>query len=233
MADATPPPMDFTAALRGRAEIQVIAEIKKASPSRGVLAPDLDPVSIARAYARNGAAAISVLTEEPHFHGSLDFLGAIKQGLDGPGPPLLRKDFILEPYQLYESRAYRADALLLIVAALSNAELRELLGLAGDLGLQCLVEVHTVEEVGQAVEAGAKVIGINNRDLRTFKTTLETTAKVRPHIPQGCIVVSESGIANREDVARLAAMGVHAVLIGEALVTAPDPGTKLREFLRS
>ena len=231
MATAEPPPLDFAAALRGRAEIQVIAEVKKASPSRGLMAPDLDPVAIARAYARNGAAAISVLTEEPHFHGSLDHLVAIKQGLDGAGPPLLRKDFILEPYQVYESRAYRADALLLIVAALTEAELRAQLGLAGELGLQCLVEVHTAEEAGRAVEAGAQVIGINNRDLRTFKTTLQTTAEVRPSIPEGCVVVSESGIVGREDVARLAGWGVDAVLIGEALVTAPDPGAKLREFL--
>ena len=224
------PPLDFAAALRAPG-VSVIAEVKKASPSRGVMAPDLDPVAIARTYACNGAAAISVLTEEPHFQGSLDFLPAIKAGLDSGGPPLLRKDFILEPYQVYESRACQADALLLIVAALTDADLRELLGLSAELGVQCLVEVHEEEEAHRAVAAGAQVIGINNRDLRTFETALETTAGVRPHIPEGRVVVSESGIAGREDIARLAGWGVDAVLIGEALVTSPDPGAKLREFL--
>ena len=229
-AEGAAPTLDFASALRGPG-IQVIAEIKKASPSRGVMAPDMDPVALARSYACNGAAAISVLTEEPHFQGRLEFLGAIKAALAGQCPPLLRKDFILDPYQVYESRAYQADALLLIVAALGRGQIQELLGLAGELGLHCLVEVHTLEEAGQAAEAGAKIIGINNRNLSTFQTSLETTEKVRRHIPEGPIVVSESGIRSREDVTRLAAWGVNAFLIGEALVTAPDPGAKLREFL--
>ncbi len=229
-AASTPPPLDFTAAL-GAPGMQIIAEIKKASPSRGVMAADLDPIATAETYARNGAAAISVLTEEPHFHGNLDLLAAIKAGGCEDGPPLLRKDFILEPYQVYESRAYRADALLLIVAALTDTELQELLSLAHELGLQCLVEAHTVEEAKTAVAAGARVIGINNRDLHTFETHLETTAAVRPSIPDGCLVVSESGIRSRADVELIGSWGVDAVLIGEALVTSAEPGAKLREFL--
>ena len=225
-----PDPLDFASALR-RSGVQVIAEVKKASPSRGVMAGDLDPVTTAKTYAANGAAAISVLTEEPHFRGSIDFLPAIKEALGGGGPPLLRKDFILEAYQVYESRAYQADAVLLIAAALTNQELCDLLALSKRLGLQCLVEVHTVEEAHQAVASGAQVIGINNRDLHTFKTSLETTGQVRPHIPADRVVVSESGIATRQDVQRLAGWGVNALLIGEALVTAPDPGAKLRELL--
>ena len=195
------------------------------------MAPDLDPVATAEAYAHNGAAAISVLTEAPHFHGSLDFLPAIKERLGVQCPPLLRKDFILESYQVYESRACRADALLLIVAALTDGELEGLLGLSGELGLQCLVEVHSADEAARAADVGAEVIGVNNRDLRTFKTALQTTAEVRPHIPEGRLVVSESGIATRDDVTRLAGWGVDAFLIGEALVTSPEPGAKLREFL--
>ncbi|MEE9286029.1 MAG: indole-3-glycerol phosphate synthase TrpC [Dehalococcoidia bacterium] len=225
-----PPPLDFAGALRAPG-IQVIAEVKRASPSRGAIAPDADPVAVARAYAAAGAAAISVLTEEPHFNGRLDFLPAIKEGLDGPGPPLLRKDFIVEPYQVYESRAYRADALLLIVACLPDGELEELLGLARRLGLQCLVEAHTEDEARRAVDAGAEVIGINNRDLSTFETSLETTRRVRPVIPQDRVIVSESGIGSPEDVACLAAWGVDAFLIGEALMTAADPRARLREFL--
>lgn len=224
-----PPTLDFTTALSAPG-IHIIAEVKKASPSKGVMAAGLDPAVIARTYAANGAAAISVLTEEPHFQGKLEYLGAIKKALNHGGPPLLRKDFVLDPYQVYESRAHEADALLLIVSALADAELRDLLALAGEIGLHCLVEVHDEEEAGRAVKAGARVIGINNRDLRTFKVNLETTARVRPCIPPGRVVVSESGIATRADVLRLAGWGVNAALIGEALVTAPDAGARLREL---
>lgn len=229
-AEKAPAGGDFIAALR-EPGIQIIAEVKKASPSRGIMAPDLDPVVLAAAYATNGAAAISVLTEEPHFQGSLEFLVAIKQGLGSRCPPLLRKDFILEPYQIYESRAWQADALLLIVAALTDDQLDDLLGLSGQLGLHCLVEVHSLEEVDRALAHKAEIIGINNRDLRTFETSLATTEALRAHIPEGRFVVSESGVGSQEDVARLAGWGVDALLIGEALVTAPDPGGKLREFL--
>ena len=229
-AEAAPPALDFAEALRAPG-VQVIAEVKKASPSKGEMAPDLDPGAIARTYAAHGAAAISVLTEEPHFRGRIDFLDAIKEGLDGAGPPLLRKDFILEPYQDFESRAHRADALLLIVAVLSDGELQELLGLSRHLSMEALVEVHDAAEAARAVAAGAEVIGINNRDLRTFHTSLETTGQVRPSIPPGKVVVSESGISTRAEVLKVAGWGVDACLVGEALVTAKDPGAKLEEFL--
>jgi len=223
------PALDFAKAFSGPG-MAVIAEVKKASPSKGVMAGSLDPVTIAKVYAASGAAAISVLTEEPHFQGKLDYLTDIKAALGLKGPPLLRKDFILDPYQVYEARAYCADTLLLIVAALADTQLTEMLVLARSLGMEPLVEVHDIEEAGRAVALGAKVIGINNRDLRTFKTSLATTRFVRPHIPQDRIVVSESGISSREDVAMLAGWGVDAMLVGEALVTAADPTAKLREL---
>ncbi len=229
LAAAQPKALDFARALQGPV-VRVIAEVKKASPSRGVMAAELDPATIAKVYASNGAAAISVLTEEPNFQGKLEFLTDIKAALKGQGPPLLRKDFILQPYQVYEARAYRADALLLIVAALTSIELRGLLALSRQLGMEPLVEVHDADEAGQAVAAGARVIGINNRDLRTFKTSLETTKQVRPHLPSGVVVVSESGISTAEQVRQMAGWGVNAVLVGEALVTAPDTGAKLREL---
>ena len=228
-AASQPPALDFVKALSGPG-LAVIAEVKKASPSKGVMAGSLDPVAIAKVYAAGGAAAISVLTEEPHFQGKLEYLTDIKAALGSKGPPLLRKDFILEPYQVYEARAYRADTLLLIVAAMADTQLAELLGLARELGMEPLVEVHDVEESERAVALGARVIGINNRDLRTFKTSLATTGLVRPHIPPDRIVVSESGISTREDAAMLAGCGVQAVLVGEALVTAADPAAKLREL---
>ena len=224
-----PKALDFPKALSGPG-VKVIAEVKKASPSRGVMAGTLDPGAIAKTYADGGAAAISVLTEEPHFRGKLEYLTDIKAALAFKGPPLLRKDFILEPYQVYEARAYCADTLLLIVAALPDELLLELLGLARELGMEPLVEVHDVEEAGRAVAAGARVIGINNRDLRTFKTTLATTGLVRPHIPLDRIVVSESGISTPDEVALLSAWGVNVILVGEALVTAPDVAAKLREL---
>lgn len=230
-AKDSPPAVDFRAALRRPGGIGIIAEFKRASPSHGPIAPDADPVAVARSYARAGAAAISVLTEEPSFMGSVDHLLTIKRALGKSCPPLLRKDFIIDPYQVYESRAYRADALLLIVACLSDGQLQDLLGLSRELGLGCLVEVHTEDEAGRAAGCGAQIVGINNRDLRTFVTDLETTRRVRPAIPQGKTVVSESGIKSRADVARLTSWGVHALLIGEAFMASPDPGAKLREFL--
>lgn len=224
-----PPALSFLKALQAPG-MQVIAEVKKASPSKGVMAGTLDPVAIAKVYARGGAAAISVLTEEPHFQGKLEYLTDIKAALEDKGPPLLRKDFILEPYQVYEARAYRADALLLIVAALTDSALGELLALTHELGMEALVEVHEAEEAARATALGAQVIGINNRDLRTFKTSLATTGAVRPLIPAGRVVVSESGISTSDEVSMLAGWGVKAILVGEALVTAADPAAKLREL---
>lgn len=220
-------PLDFAAALHGD-QIRLIAEVKRASPSRGILCPDFEPVTLATRYAQGGAAAISVLTEENYFGGSLDHLVAIREVVD---LPLLRKDFILDPYQVYEAAAYGADALLLIVAILSQEQLTELLSLSHSLGLECLVEVHNEAEVNRAVTSGAGVIGINNRNLRTFSVDINTTRRLHPLLPRGQIVVSESGIRSHQDVMKLKQWGINAVLIGEALVTASDIPAKMKEFL--
>ena len=220
-------PLDLALALKGT-QTRLIAEVKRASPSRGVLRPDFNPVELAQKYAEGGAAAISVLTETNYFDGSIDHLAAIREEIR---LPLLRKDFIFDPYQVYESRAYGADALLLIVAILSQGQLEELLSLSHNLGLSCLVEVHRQGEVERALGSQAKIIGINNRDLTTFTIDINTTRRLLPLIPQGRIVVSESGIRNRSDVAKLKSWGVNAVLVGEALVTAGDVVTKVRELI--
>ncbi len=221
---------NFAAALRGD-DIRLIAEVKKASPSKGLLRPDLDPVKLARTYAQSGAAAISVLTEERYFQGSLEHLSAISKELERRKIPILRKDFILDPYQVYESRAYGADALLLIVAILSDEQLAELLQLSHKLGMKCLVEVHDQAELERALLSGAQIIGINNRDLKTFAVDLSTTRRLRPLVPHDRIVVSESGIRNGGHVQMLREWGVDAILVGEALVTAGDVAKKVREFL--
>jgi len=207
----------------------IIAEVKKASPSKGVIRADFDPLAIATRYAENGAAAISVLTEERYFQGHLDYLAKIRGRV---GVPLLRKDFVFDPYQLYEARAYGADAALLIVAILEDAQLAELLWLTDELNLAALVEVHTRDELDRALAAGARTIGINNRDLRTFRTTLETSEELARHVPSGGIIIAESGIEGTADIERLERGGIHAFLIGETLMKAPDPGAKLAEILR-
>jgi indole-3-glycerol phosphate synthase len=194
-----------------------------------LLCPDFDPVRLAGIYDSNGAAAISVLTD-PRFQGELDHIVQIKQAGAFQRAPLLRKDFIFGPYQVYEARAVGADALLLIVAILSLRQLEELLALSRKLRMQCLVEVHNSAELQTALDAGAEIIGINNRDLRTFQTDLAVTEELSPLIPQGKIIVSESGINSRQHVERLAQMKVNAVLVGEALVTAPDVAEKVREL---
>jgi len=220
-------PLDFAHALEGT-HIRLIAEVKRASPSRGILRPDFDPVELAKKYAQGGAAAISVLTEANYFEGNIDHLAAIREEIN---LPLLRKDFIFDPYQIYESRAYGADALLLITAILSQKQLEELLSLSHDLGLSCLVEVHNENEVERAVSSQAKIIGINNRDLATFTIDINTTRRLLPLIPPGTIIVSESGIKSRSDVEKVKEWGVNAVLIGEALVTADDIIAKMRELI--
>jgi indole-3-glycerol phosphate synthase len=226
-AESARQPSPFAPALTGE-KLRVIAEVKKASPSRGLFDADMDPVARARVYAEGGAAAISVLTEPKHFLGDVAFLGRIREGLEGAGiacPPLLRKDFLFEPYQVYEARAAGADAVLLIVAILSNGLLADLMALAGGLGLGTLVEVHDEQEVERALQAGARAIGINNRDLRTFHTDLAVTTRLRPLIPAGTAVVSESGISSTADAASLRGQGVDAVLVGESLMKAGDvPG---------
>jgi indole-3-glycerol phosphate synthase len=223
-AEAAPPPRNFLAALRAPG-VSLIAEVKKASPSKGLLCPDFDPVRLARAYAANGAAAISVLTDERFFQGSLDDLRAVREVVD---VPVLRKDFVVDAYQVYEARAAGADAVLLIVAALEDERLHALHALIGELGMTALVEVHNAAEVERALALQPRLIGVNNRDLRTFHVTLDTTAALRPRVPEGVILVAESGIHTPEDVTRLAALGVDAMLVGEALVTARDVGEKVR-----
>lgn len=220
-------PLDFAHALSGD-RLKLIAEIKKASPSRGLLCPDFNPVELAKTYAQSGAAAISVLTEVNHFQGSLDYLEAVREEVS---IPLLRKDFIFDPYQVYESATYGADALLLIVAILSQEQLEELLALSRHLGLGCLVEVHNENDVEKALLSGAEIVGINNRDLSTFNVDINTTRRLRPLIPEGRIVVSESGINNRADIKKLKEWGVNAVLVGEALVTASNIPAKMEELI--
>ena len=224
-----PPPLDFASALRGD-RIQLIAEVKKASPSRGIIRPNFDPVEIARTYANNGASAISVLTEARYFHGSLTHLKDIRNAL-GNRLPLLRKDFLCDSYQIYESRAYGADSLLLIVAILKPEKLQELLELSHELKMSCLVEVHNEAEVEIALRNRAGIIGINNRDLKTFTVDLTTTERLRPLIPPDRIVVSESGIKDRSDMEKLKKCGVDAVLIGASLMSAPDIAVKMKELL--
>jgi len=223
-------PLNMAGALMGDS-VRIIAEMKKASPTRGVLRPDFDAVELATAYADNGAAAVSVLTNADHFQGSIEHLAAAHGVLRPRGIPVLRKEFIFDDYQVFEARAHGADAILLIVGMLSSERLAELMDLAQRFWLQCLVEVHDEEELKVALDAGAEIVGINNRDLRTFKTDLAVTERLARLIPAGGIIVSESGIHGREDIRCVREAGAHAVLIGEALVTAGDPGAKLRELL--
>ncbi len=222
------PRRDLEGALRASG-FTIIAEVKRASPSKGLLCPDFDPVRLARAYARGGAGAISIITDEPFFRGSLEYLAAVREAVD---LPLLRKDFILDPIQIEEARAFGADAVLLIVAALSPEDLRELLAYTRRLGLSALVEVHHEEELEVALSAGAPVIGINNRNLHTFEVSVETTFRMLKAVPKGRPVVSESGLSDPGTLKRLAEAGVAGALIGEALVKSPDPEYLLKSWLK-
>ena len=206
----------------------IIAEVKKASPSRGVIRADFDAVAIARAYERGGARALSVLTDAPYFQGSLAYLDAIRRVV---ALPLLRKDFLLDPYQVHEARAFGADAVLLICAILDDGSLRDLAALARSLELDALVEVHSRAELERAMACGATLIGINNRDLRTFVTRLEVAETLAPTAAGGATIVAESGLKTVADLERLEVAGVRAFLIGETLMTARDPGAALRSLL--
>lgn len=218
----------FGAALKSNTNIRIIAEIKKASPSLGVIREDFNPVEIARLYEANGASAISVLTDENFFQGSLSYLTAVKKSVN---LPVLRKDFIIDPYQIYEARFAGADAILLIAAILSKEKIQRFLELANALDMDCLVEVHSELELKMVLQTDANIIGINNRDLTTFKTDLETTIRLRPMIPVGKIVVSESGIKKRTDIEKLMKNGVNSVLVGEILMKSDDIPHKLHELL--
>lgn len=234
MAEAREERRDFAAALAPGAdpgapqELRVIAELKRASPSRGLMRQDYRPCEIALGYASAGASALSVLTEEQHFLGSTHDLTEVRHAVD---IPVLRKDFILESYQVYESVAAGADALLLIVAALPDHDLRSLLGLCKQFRIAALVEVHTEAELDRAIEAGAQIIGVNNRNLKTLEVNLETSFQLRAKMPRGCLAVSESGIKTSADLRRIRDAGYNAVLIGERLLTQPDPGKALRQLL--
>ena len=221
------PTRDFLRAI-SQEHLQLIAEVKKASPSKGLLCPDFDPVRLASDYAASGAAAISVLTEVNHFQGSLEYLNLIRNEVN---LPLLRKDFIFDEYQVYESAAFGADALLLIAALLDQAELMALLKLSQGLGMDCLVEIHDEDELETALSSDARIIGINNRNLNTFEVDINTTRRLMPFIPVDTIVVSESGIKSRDDIIIMMECGVNAVLIGEALVTAESIPDKIKELM--
>ena len=219
---------DFYKALSDGTRARIVAEIKKASPSKGVLRKDFDPVKIAAGYETGGAAALSILTDEKFFMGSLSYLEAVREVV---GIPLLRKDFIVDPYQVYESRLSGADALLLIVSALRGESLRELLGLTHSLGMNAVVEVHDENELREALDAGSRIIGINNRDLKTFEVDLGVSVRLSCMIPEGALVIAESGIGSSADIRMLMDNGVHAFLIGETFMKARDPGLELSNLL--
>jgi indole-3-glycerol phosphate synthase len=231
---AAPPCRNFKQALQpSRADgrnmpLRVIAEIKKASPSKGVLRDDFDPVAIAKTYEACGAAAISVLTDSRFFQGSIAYLAAVRSVTT---VPILMKDFIIDPYQLYQARVCGADAVLLIAAILNPGRLSELIGVAAGLGLDALVEIHSTDDLTKALDASAGIIGINNRDLTTFQVTVDTTRRLAPLIGFGKLVVSESGIDSREMMISLTEQGVHAFLIGEALMRSQDVGAALQALL--
>ncbi len=216
----------FKEALSGD-EIAIIAEIKKASPSKGLLTADFNPVALGRCYFQGGAKVISVITEEKFFLGAPHYLPAVKQAVS---LSILRKDFIIDPYQVYETAALGGDALLLLAAVLSKNSLRSILREAGYLNLACLVEIHNERDLDVAISLGAEIVGINNRDLRTFETSMEVTKRLAPLIPPEILLVTESGIKTKKDLVELASYGIDAALIGEALMTSHAPVEKLRQF---
>ncbi len=225
-AAAAPPPRDFAAAIAGP-PVRVIAEVKRASPSAGAIRRDADPAATARLYEQAGAAAVSVLTDRRYFSGSPDDLQAVRAAI---GLPVLRKDFVVDPYQIHEARALGADAVLLIAGTVPAPDLAALGHLAAELGMISLFEVHTDAQINEALGAGARVIGINNRDLGTLAVDLDTTLRLRPHIPSGIVVISESGIETAADVARVCRAGVDAILVGTALMASPDPAAHLAQL---
>lgn len=224
-----PPPRNFPAAIRGRWDVRIIAEMKRSSPSHGPFTDMYDPRIIAQEYSGNGAAAISVLTDEKYFQGQCFDLRRARRYMP---LPLLRKDFIIDAYQVWEARYWLADAVLLIVGILEQPLLCDLLALSRELGMAALVETHTAAEIERALEAGADIIGINNRDLGTLEVDISRTEQLAPLVPLDCTLVAESGIQTREDLERLAEAGIDAALIGTALMREPEPGYALRRFVR-
>ena len=228
-ANAAPPVRDFVGAI-SRDSINVLAELKPASPSRGVIRTPFDAIELAKSLEADGAAVLSVLTEEEFFGGSLKNM---RDARKNTSLPVLRKDFLFDPWQVWESRANDADSFLLIVAALGDIQLNELIGLGRELGMEPLVEVHKREELDRALAAGASVIGVNNRDLKTLAVRMETSYELIAEIPDNCIAVCESGLRNNDDLQKLRAAGFDAFLIGEHLMDAPDPGAALAELLKA
>ena len=222
------PQRSFRGAIHKPGKLALIAELKRKSPSRGMLRERFDPVSLAQQLQDAGADALSVLTDEHYFGGHLEFMRDVQAFTD---IPVLRKDFLVDPYQVYEAAHYQADAVLLIAQALDDTQLSDCLDAAHAIGLDALVEVHGEEDLARALAAGAKLIGVNHRDLRTFTIDQELTTRLIPKIPQGKTIVAESGVQSRQDVERLRQLGAHAILVGEALMTAPDSAMKLRELL--
>jgi indole-3-glycerol phosphate synthase len=218
----------FQNALKPSDKIRLIAEVKKASPSKGIIRADFNPIEIAKIYEKSGADAISVLTDRHFFQGAIEYLRQIREVVQ---VPLLRKDFIFEAYQIYEAKAFQANAILLIVAMLEDGQLKDFLVVAKELGLDCLVEIHTGEELDRVLPLEAPILGINNRDLNTFHTNLTTTLTLIPHIPKDRILISESGIHSRQDVLTLKQAGVHAILVGESLMKSADIRVKIKELL--
>ena len=230
----SPPLRDFKGALRisttagEKTTTRIIAEVKKASPSKGVIREDFNPVELACTFEENGAAALSVLTDKKYFQGNIEYLASIKRATF---IPVLEKDFIIDPYQIYQARVCGADAVLLIAAILTDDLLADYLALTEELGISALVEVHTLDELQRVLPLNPHIIGINNRNLTTFEVTTKTSHELLSYIPEGTIVVSESGIDSRKEITSLRERGVHAFLIGEALMKEPDAGKKLRELI--
>ena len=225
-----PPPLNFSGAIWND-QVCLIGEIKKASPSAGLLTNQFSAKNLAKSYSENGASAISVLTESKYFKGRIDDLRIAKEVSLGFGIPVLRKDFIFDEYQLYETKAYKGDAVLLIASMLEAPKLKNLVSEARNIWLQCIVEVHDADELNLALECGAEIIGINHRDLKTFKVDLGLSEKLIPLIPRGKLIVAESGISNRSTVTHLASLGVNAILVGEAIITAKDRTSKIKELV--
>ncbi len=236
LASMAPPAVDLAAAL-GREGVALIAECKKASPSKGLIARDYDAARLALQYVRGGASAISVLTDARHFQGSLEDLRDVREALQarsqGRQTPVLRKDFIFDEYQLYEARAAGADAALLIAAVLGSNDLANLLQVTRALGMEALIEVHTAEEMARVAPLNPAVVGVNNRNLQTFEVDFDNTARLRDLAPPGALLVAESGIRSAEDVQRMAQLGVDAILVGESLVRSKDPEKAARDLVRA
>lgn len=232
LASVAPPPLDFCAVLK-RPGVSLIAECKKASPSKGLIVPHYDAAEIAKAYVKAGASAISVLTDARHFQGSLADLRDVKEVVGKKKVPVLRKDFIFHPYQVYEARVAGADALLLIASVLSDSDLQELLALTHRLEMSALIEVHTEEELARVLPLNPRIVGVNNRNLQTFEVDFDNTARLRQQIPAEVVAVGESGLKNASDVRKMARIGVDAILVGETLVKNKNIGKITAEFVKA